>query len=140
MAILKMCPRCRNMIDRNAKLCAKCTEKERERKKSYDKTRDKDIVSFYNSKTWKIIRDLVKSRDNNLCLLCLEKDRISVCNVIHHVVEVREEWDKRLDKDNCISLCHDCHNKVHAAYKDKAIKKIIQEKLFNIIKNWTSAR
>ncbi|WP_250540588.1 HNH endonuclease, partial [Bacillus subtilis] len=27
--------------------------------------------------------------------------------------EVKEDWAKRLDLDNLVSLCNACHNKVH---------------------------
>ncbi|PAE58568.1 HNH endonuclease, partial [Bacillus licheniformis] len=34
-------------------------------------------------------------------------------DMVHHIVEVKQDWSKRLDLSNLESLCNACHNKVH---------------------------
>lgn len=69
--------------------------------------------SFYNSSLWKKIRRERLTIDNGLCQMCLEDDRLTLADMVHHEIEVKDDWDKRLDIDNLISLCNGCHNKVH---------------------------
>jgi hypothetical protein len=37
--------------------------------------------------------------------------RRAVC--VHHIKELKDYPEERLDDDNLISLCHECHDKVH---------------------------
>ncbi|TWK49239.1 hypothetical protein CHCC20347_1522 [Bacillus paralicheniformis] len=41
--------------------------------------------------------------------------------MVHHIVEVKQDWSKRLDLSNLESLCNACHNKVHGD-RNKPIK------------------
>lgn len=68
---------------------------------------------FYNSMLWKKTRKERLTIDNGLCQTCLEDDRLTLADMVHHEIEVKDDWDKRLDIDNLISLCNACHNKVH---------------------------
>ena len=57
---------------------------------------------------------------NGLCLMCYFKYKIlTIANVVHHIVELKEDYTKRLDEDNLITLCHSCHNILHGNYTDK---------------------
>ena len=75
--------------------------------------RDKTINSFYQSKEWRRVRNAVIARDNYLCQRCLKKGIIKRADVVHHIIEVKEDWSKRLDMNNLESLCHACHNAEH---------------------------
>ncbi|MEU3039173.1 HNH endonuclease [Nocardia salmonicida] len=33
--------------------------------------------------------------------------------IVHHKVELKEDWSKRLDMDNLEVVCIGCHNKIH---------------------------
>ena len=59
-----------------------------------------------------------------MCLMCLlEEGKINVCDVVHHIVPIKKEWDKRLKEDNLVTLCHNCHNKIdHEHITEKYIK------------------
>lgn len=73
--------------------------------KYYDKNiRDKKCTAFYNSKEWGIVRDNIKYRDNGLCLLCLQDRQKNYSDMVHHIIEIKEDWSKRLDRNNLISL------------------------------------
>lgn len=129
-------------------MCDECTKKygtiARERYRKYQRNRkDSTEQSFYTSKPWLRKRDTIKQRDNNLCLICFLKYKLFIsCDCVHHVNELKESWEQRLDEDNLICLCNKCHKDVHRQYgkslKDKEeckkmLKELIREiKLGNI--------
>jgi len=81
----------------------------------YDQhSRDKRAEAFYKSKAWEATRLRVLNRDNYLCQECLKQRRITRVDNVHHKVELKEDWSKRLQLDNLVSLCAECHNKIHA--------------------------
>lgn len=65
--------------------------------------------SFPGSRKW--LR-LVKNRDNNECQCCGSKDKIRV----HHIKNFADNKEKRLDINNGIVLCEDCHIDFHRIY------------------------
>ncbi|MEC0405738.1 HNH endonuclease [Bacillus velezensis] len=96
------------------KYCDKHKTQQQEETKHYNKhSRNKTITSFYKSTDWKRTRQLALLRDNYTCQRCLKESKITRADMVHHSVEVREDWSKRLELSNLISLCNSCHNKVH---------------------------
>lgn len=75
--------------------------------------RDSKTEGFYQSMDWRRLRAMAIARDNYLCQWCLKNGELQRAQVVHHVVEVKEDWSKRLDLDNTESLCHACHNRHH---------------------------
>jgi len=67
---------------------------------------------FYSSIEWKEKRKEIFLRDNFTCLLCRKSanNKHSFLNA-HHIIPMSQDWDKRLDNDNLITLCVDCHTK-----------------------------
>ena len=135
MAYMKFCPRCNTeLIPQHEKYCSKCSTKikmdtQEERRiyfKEYNENR-KDINEFYNSKKWKVTRELAKLNDYNLCLICFSKGILKECDLVHHIVEVKEDMNLALNLDNLICLCNSCHRKVHVIYDsdDKSKREMI---------------
>lgn len=85
--------------------------KERERRNRFNSRYNKDnkYNKFYWTKAWKELRDYVLARDNFLCQECLKHNKITEATDVHHKKKIRENWGLRLDSDNCISLCRECH-------------------------------
>ena len=53
---------------------------------------------------------------------------------VHHIVELNEDWNSRLDVSNLIYLTEQNHRKIHAIYESSIKnKKIMQDKLFKMI-------
>ena len=69
--------------------------------------------AFYQSAEWRRLRTLKFSEKNGLCERCLKRGIISKGEEVHHIIPIDEDWDKRLDADNLILLCHRCHNEEH---------------------------
>ncbi|MBT2600957.1 MULTISPECIES: HNH endonuclease signature motif containing protein [unclassified Oceanobacillus] len=75
--------------------------------------RDDNTEGLYHSGEWRRLRQLALIRDNYLCQRCLKNKKRSKAQVVHHIIEVKDDWSKRLELDNLESLCHRCHNQHH---------------------------
>lgn len=118
---------CRNLVRPPATYCPEHTwtpeqraeyerERNREKYRRYDeRSRDQRSKAFYNSPEWQRVREYVLERDHYLCVMCRDEQRITPANTVDHIVPIRDDWSRRLDPDNCRSLCPSCHAKRHAA-------------------------
>ncbi|WP_242316651.1 HNH endonuclease [Bacillus cereus group sp. BfR-BA-01489] len=94
------------------KYCSKHQDKVQDSARHYDKyIRNKSSRSFYNSRLWKDMRELMYRRDHGLCVQCRSKDIIKIGDVVDHIIPIRVDWSKRLEPTNLQTLCHACHNK-----------------------------
>lgn len=133
MQLKKICPRCRGrMIDADKTCCDWCQEKRNARHKEYDRLkRDQKARAFYHSKSWVRLRDHIMMMAGGIDLYELhENKRIAEATVVHHIIELEEDWSRRLDPANLIPLSHKSHAKIHKLYKED--KKNIQRLLFEI--------
>jgi 5-methylcytosine-specific restriction endonuclease McrA len=64
-------------------------------------------------------RKKVYSRDNYTCQHCQSKGYLHA----HHIIEWAKDETQRFNVDNGITLCVDCHSKVHGRVIGKRIKK-----------------
>ena len=81
--------------------------------KQKTKTYHEKFDKFYQSKEWKFLRNQKWVSANGLCEMCRAKGIIREAKEIHHIEPITENWNKRLDYDNLIALCSDCHNQQH---------------------------
>ena len=70
-------------------------------------------AEFYNSAEWKKLRNQKFYDADGLCELCRKNGIIKEAKEIHHKIPLNVDWSKRLDYDNLIALCSDCHNQQH---------------------------
>lgn len=115
---LKPCSKfgCNNLT--RERYCENHIQLEEEARAAQDKFYDENIRNkkdikykiFYHSKEWKMARLRRLSIDNGLCQQCLSNKHIVKADVVHHKVPIKADWSKRLDIDNLISWCHNCHN------------------------------
>ena len=68
---------------------------------------------FYNSKEWRDLRNYKFAQANGLCEHCLKKGIIKAGREVHHRVPIEQDWSKRLEFENLVLLCSDCHNFEH---------------------------
>lgn len=65
---------------------------------------------FRSSRRWTDTAQAVKARDCYLCRLCLAAGRLTVDRLeVHHITPLAEDWARRLDPTNLITLCAECH-------------------------------
>lgn len=77
------------------------------------KTYHEKFDKFYQSKEWQQLRQVKWVASDGLCEMCRAKGIIRSAKEIHHKIPIEEDWSKRLDYDNLIALCSDCHNAQH---------------------------
>lgn len=70
------------------------------------------------SARWQKLR-CQKLAENPFCEMCAEQHRLMVATEVHHIrpvmsVSGRQREALMFDKDNLMSLCHDCHVAIHA--------------------------
>jgi 5-methylcytosine-specific restriction endonuclease McrA len=80
------------------------------------KDRDSKADKFRKSKGWTNKSIEIRQRDKYLCVVCMANlyntvrqynfDKLEV----HHIVPLNEDYNKRLDNDNLITLCKYHHN------------------------------
>ena len=69
------------------------------------------IDRFRWSRTWKDKAKQIKERDKYLCQACIRMMKGTVDQYtherlsVHHIVPISEDYDKRLDDNNLITLC-----------------------------------
>ncbi len=68
---------------------------------------------FYQSWEWKQLRAYKFTKENGLCERCRAKGIIRAGKEVHHIIPLDKNWEKRLDIENLILLCPDCHNEKH---------------------------
>ena len=123
MADLISCSRC-GIVPRGHR-CPYKTYK----KKAYDTEADR----FRKSKRWTNKSIEVRQRDRYLCRVCMANLYNTIQQFtyneldVHHIVPINEDYNKRLDNDNLISLC-----RYHHKMADDG--KIPKEVLYSLIK------
>lgn len=118
------------------KTCSKCgivpedhiCPYKRYRKKEKDSKADK----FRKTKIWTKKSLEIRQRDRNLCIVCINNlyntifqynyDKLEV----HHITPINEDYNRRLDNDNLITLCNYHHKLAEDGY-------IPREELYRLI-------
>lgn len=114
--VQKQCSKvnCFNLIPFNESYCEKHKDEKAKQHKKYDELRfttEPHIRKFYSSKVWKNTRNSVMMEHDWVCANCKRNNLITPAKIVDHIVEVKDDWDRRLDTDNLEPLCHSCHNK-----------------------------
>ncbi|XOQ58032.1 MAG: Putative HNH endonuclease [Lactobacillus delbrueckii] len=82
---------------------------------------------FYRSASWRSIRQQVLQRDMHLCQICKAEGRYTLGDTVHHIEPLRKTGDdsyKAFSMDNLITVCRQCHNRLHREKGMKLQKKI----------------
>lgn len=145
MPILKQCSwhGCTRIVKEYIKYCdyhqSLYEREEKERYKEYRLRRaDKKEQDFYNSKEWKRISDGIKAMQDGIDIFSYYiLNKTQSAQTCHHIVELKEDWARRLDIDNLIGLTESNHQKIHKIYKkSNRDKKQMQKLLFDLIQRY----
>ena len=96
----------------------------------YNRTRrDKKAAAFYVSADWRRTRAAaLRLYDGMDMYAYYMQHRIVTADMVHHIVEIGEDWEKRLDMANLFPLSNSNHGIISALYdRDGATKKAVQE-------------
>ena len=137
LLLMKYCNRsgCNRLVQQGVKYCTahtiNKTAENRQRHKEYDsECRNQKAKAFYNSTEWKTVRAKVIARDASIDIyLYITDNRIVPANTVHHIVELMEDYSKRCDMDNLISVSEETHNMISREYKDATRKAAVQQVL-----------
>lgn len=130
MPIYKRCSRCGKRLPSGQKCpCLK------ERHQEYDRySRDKKTKDFYGSREWERARDAALEADGGIDVyLYITTGEILLADTVHHIVPLKDDWSRRGDISNLMSLNHDTHSMIEQMYrKDKEktihiLKEILKE-------------
>ncbi|GAA0762320.1 MULTISPECIES: hypothetical protein [Clostridium] len=142
MALKKLCSftGCHKVVDEGLKYCTKHEKVDKERYKEYQQRRLSDKVQrkyqeFYEGIDWRKLRNLIILNFFGIDILeYYTTGRIVQGERVHHVIELDEDWNSRLDIFNLVYLTEKNHRRVHAIYeRSKKDKKNMQNKLFKLI-------
>lgn len=87
--------------------------------KQIEYVHDDASTKYYNSKGWHTLRNAYY-QTHPLCEMCLKNGITKQADHVHHVKEFLsgrtddERWSLLLNPNNLMSLCLDCHHKVHS--------------------------
>ncbi len=96
-----------------------------------------DEERFYSSGAWQRKRKTTKEDQGYLCLNCLDNQIYTEAKHVHHIIELLEDWSLRLDDDNLICLCTECHKGVHILYNRSEYDRLdTQTQLRRILKTY----
>jgi len=80
-------------------------------------------MSNYTSKKWENKRNVILKRDGYKCVECNRRNITKPATMVHHINPVDKYPELFLDNNNLISLCDECHNKMHDR-KHKTLSKL----------------
>ena len=141
--MLKQCSwsGCTRILKEDTKYCKyhseKHSKKEKERYKEYKRRKAHDeeykrFQSFYNSMAWERAREVAILNTVAIDVIDYYKlGRIVQGERVHHIVELNEDTEKRLDIDNLIYVTERNHRIIHREY-NKGNKKQMQELLITL--------
>lgn len=132
MPIYKRCSRCGSRIPAGTK----CPCKDN-RHRDYDRfSRDQKSKKFYDSKEWRETKERVLSLDGMDVYEYMTSGRIIAADTVHHIVPLRDDWAKRCDVENLMSLSHGTHSMIEREYSRD--KPGMIQKLTSMIKKFRS--
>ena len=71
------------------------------------------MADFYRSEKWKRVRSRMLRRDGYTCVICKRYGRHRPATIVHHIKSLEDYPELRFDPNNLMSVCMDCHNKLH---------------------------
>lgn len=76
-------------------------------------------ISFYKSPKWTSKRGRILRRDSYECQNCKRYFKTKTATTVHHIYFYEDYPELALLSWNLISLCNDCHNKMHNRVSDE---------------------
>lgn len=122
--MLKSCQYCGKIHQKNFD----CGKRPKMKKQYTDNDR------FRSSRKWREKREQIRQRDMNLCQICIRKlydteQQYNYENLsVHHAIPIEEDYERRLDADNLLTVCARHHEMAEAGIIPyKVVKEIIDE-------------
>lgn len=113
--LYRRCGRCGKRIESGSR--CECLKK---RHSEYDRySRDRKSKAFYNSPEWRRKREDILELDAGIDVyMFMTTEKIILADTVHHIIPIKDDWSKRFDSDNLMSLNHDTHSMIENKYRD----------------------
>ena len=136
MLLKHICPVCQKIIP----IDKPCCDEHGNRHNRYDATvryeTDMRLHKFYTGSEWETLSKTMADRYSGICLwVYYKRNEIKPYDEVHHIIPLRDCWERRLDPDNLIPLSHAAHMLVEAEYR-KGGKARMQSELFELKKRY----
>lgn len=100
------------------------------------RTIDRKYDTFYHSKEWRQLQRAVMQHYHGMCVYSYIVEHVACpAGAVHHIVEVRDDYTKRLDMRNLMPVSAAVHDGVIRQMYRKN-KQAAQAQLFQILKQW----
>lgn len=140
--LLHLC-RCGKPIQQGIDMCPACRVRYGSRHMIYNRQeRSQMSAAFYCSRAWRVIRQrMIDVYDGVDILAYYEDQELVEPDRVHHIVELEEAWDLRLDPMNLIPLSNANHTRVTFLYKaGEESMRACQERLRALRDRWFADR
>ena len=131
--IFKRCDRCGKRLSPGVK--CRCVEARRQFE--YDThARDRESNAFYHSKEWLTASRAAKEYYHGIDIVELyENDMVVNGRTVHHLIPIKTDWSRRLDKNNLIYLTESNHQLIHQRMEKEGVKPVAAY-LHGLIMRW----
>lgn len=140
--LMHLC-RCGAMIPQGVTMCKKCEATRISRHMIYNQQRRSKIAAaFYCTRAWRIIRDRMFDVFDGVDIVAFyEQEKVLEVDHVHHIEELEEAWDKRLEPMNLIPLNHATHTRITLEYKASPERmRACQKRLLEYRDRWFADR
>jgi 5-methylcytosine-specific restriction endonuclease McrA len=90
--------------DRRGSVCERCGAGKRKPERS--------TKEYGYDHTWRVLSER-KRKDDPLCEMCLKQGKAEASTEVHHIVPIDEAPWLRLEWNNLMSVCNECHKGIH---------------------------
>ncbi|KOA90862.1 hypothetical protein [Clostridium botulinum] len=135
MPLKKLCSRCGRVIDYRKRYCSTCSKEveqlKRNRYKKYKANRkDTKEQKFYSSSYWQRVRQVALTKYLYIDVYVYYfKNEIVEASTVHHIIETKREWGRRLDISNLFICSKETHKLIHDKYKNQGEARVQNELL-----------
>jgi len=144
MALMRFCskPGCQALCNQDQRFCKDHQDLNSSRaddNKLYDQFvrhgRDKRYTEFYHSHEWEVTSDFIIASYKGIDLYAyyVEESMIDA-DTAHHIIELKDDWSKRLLHGNLIPVSDNSHRIIHKRYRRDKLG--TQRLLFELIQRW----
>ncbi|HEX3018537.1 MAG TPA: hypothetical protein VHP31_11895 [Caproicibacter sp.] len=97
---------------------------------------DRRYDDFYHSKEWEQTQSTAMQKYHGLCVYSyIVEHKIVKAGAVHHIIELREDWNRRVDLENLIPISAEIHDgMIRQMYRND--KKKAQAMLFDVLREW----
>ena len=141
----KLCshPGCYKVVEHGIKYCSRHKDTDREKYREYRRRRMKDEEEakrqrFYSTPAWQHLRMKKEAQQFGIDIFeYYTTGRIIQAEQYHHIEEITEAWDKRLNENNIIGVSEANHRRIHKEYeRSYTAKRKMQHALKEMMKRF----